>query len=62
MGNAVKEKWGQALTGLSVFGNRTKELAENTSRQIGDTATNAASAIGETSTGELEFWFARVAL
>ena len=52
MSNVVKEKWGQALTGLSAFGNRTKEFAESTSKQIGDSASNAATAIGETSTGE----------
>ena len=49
---AVKEKWGQALGGLGVFGNRTKELAENAKLQIGESATSASKAIGETGTGK----------
>jgi hypothetical protein len=35
-----------------VFGNRTKEFAESTSKQLGDSASSAVNAIGETSTGE----------
>jgi hypothetical protein len=50
--NVVTETWGQALTGLSAFGNRTKEFAENTSKQVGDSANNAVNSIGGTSTGE----------
>ncbi|KAL3803349.1 hypothetical protein HJC23_009313 [Cyclotella cryptica] len=49
---AVREKWGQALMGLGSFGNRTKELAETAKNQIGESASNAGKAIGETSTGE----------
>ena len=52
LSNAVKEKWGQALGGLSVFGNRTKELAENAKSSIGESATAAQKTIGETSTGK----------
>ena len=48
----MKEKWGQALGGLSVFGNRTKELAENAKTSIGESANAAQKTIGETSTGE----------
>ena len=53
LSNAVKEKWGQALGGLSAFGNRTKALAESAKSTIGETANTAQQAIGETSTGEL---------
>jgi hypothetical protein len=49
---AVREKWGQALMGLGSFGNRTKELAETAKNQIGDSASSAGKAIGETSSGE----------
>ena len=49
---AVREKWGQALVGLGSFGNRTKELAETAKNQIGESASNAGKAIGETSSGE----------
>jgi len=49
LGNAVTEKLDQALTGLSVIGNDTKEFAEKTSKNIGDGASNAVIAIGETS-------------
>ena len=41
-----------ALGGLSVFGNRTKELAETAKTQIGEKASSAQQAIGETSTGK----------
>ena len=41
-----------ALGGLSVFGSRTKELAETAKNQIGESAQSAQKAIGETSTGE----------
>ena len=57
LSNAVKEKWGQALGGLSVFGNRTKELAENARTSIGESATAAQKTIGETSTGKFSDWF-----
>ena len=53
LSNAVKEKWGQALGGLGVFGNRTKELAGNAVDQISESASSAGKTIGETSTGEL---------
>ena len=53
LSNAVKEKWGQALGGLSAFGNRTKALAESAKNTIGQTANTAQQAIAETSTGEL---------
>ena len=53
LSQAVKEKWGQALGGLSVFGNRTKELAGNARNQIGESASSAGEAIQSTSTGEL---------
>ncbi len=52
LSNAVTEKLDQAITGLSTIGNNTKEFAEKTSKQIGDGASNAAMAIGETSEGE----------
>jgi hypothetical protein len=42
-----------ALGGLSLFGNRTKVLAETAASQIGEGAQSAQKAIGETSTGEL---------
>jgi len=51
LSQAVKEKWGQALGGLSVFGNRTKELAETAKSSIVESAQTATGAIGETSTG-----------
>ncbi|KAL7512247.1 hypothetical protein ACHAXN_009209, partial [Cyclotella atomus] len=51
LSSAVREKWGQALAGLGSFGNRTKELAESAKNQIGESASNAGKAIGETSTG-----------
>ena len=60
LSNAVKEKWGQALGGLSVFGNRTKELAGNARDQITESANNAGKAIGETSTGELDYYIDRM--
>jgi hypothetical protein len=52
LSSAVKEKWGQALAGLGSFGNRTKELAENAKQSIGESASSAGRAIGETGTGE----------
>jgi len=51
LSSTVREKWGQALGGLGVFGNRTKELAETTRNQIGESASYAGKAIGDTSTG-----------
>ncbi|KAL7546172.1 hypothetical protein ACHAWF_009513, partial [Thalassiosira exigua] len=48
---AVKEKWGQALGGIGAFGNRTKEVAESARTQIGESASSAGRALGETSTG-----------
>lgn len=51
LSKAVREKWGQALGGLSLFGNRTKVLAETAASQIGESAQSAQKAIGETSTG-----------
>ncbi len=47
-----------ALGGLSMFGNRTKELAGTAASQIGESAQTAQKAIGETSTGEFLFQFA----
>jgi len=44
-----------ALGGLSVFGTRTKELAETAKTQIGESAQSAQKAIGETSTGKKAF-------
>jgi hypothetical protein len=41
LSNVVTETWGQALTALSAFGSRTKEFAENTSKQVEDSARNA---------------------
>jgi hypothetical protein len=41
-----------ALGGLSLFGNRTKVLAETAASQIGESAQSAQKAIGETGTGE----------
>lgn len=55
LSSAVREKWSQALYGLGSFGNRTKELAENAKNQIGESASSAGKAIGETSTGEFMF-------
>ena len=55
LSSAVREKWSQALYGLGSFGNRTKELAENAKNQIGESASSAGKAIGETSTGEFVF-------
>ena len=52
LSNAVTEKLDQAITGLSTIGSNTKEFAEKTTKQIGDGASNAAMAIGETSEGE----------
>ena len=46
-----------ALGGLSIFGNRTKVLAETAANQIGESAQSAQKAIGDTSTGELSFAF-----
>jgi hypothetical protein len=46
------ESWGQALTDLIIFGHNTKEAAVNTSKQVEDSARNADSSIGKTSTGE----------
>ena len=62
LSSAVREKWGQALAGLGSFGNRTKELAENAKNQIGESASSAGRAIGETSTGEFFGIFAHTAL
>lgn len=45
----------EALGGLSIFGNRTKVLAETAANQIGESAQSAQKAIGETSTGEYVF-------
>jgi hypothetical protein len=56
LSTAVKEKWGQALAGLGSFGNRTKELAENAKSSIGESASSAGRAIGETGTGECFYW------
>jgi hypothetical protein len=49
---AVREKWGQALMGLGSFGNKTKELAENAKNQIGESASTAGKAIGESGSGK----------
>ena len=49
---AVTEAWGEAMTGFLTFGTQTKEFTENTSKQIGNSASNAVTAIGETGNGK----------
>ena len=42
----------EAISGLSLFGYQKKEIVENTSKKVGDSASNTADAIGEKSAGE----------
>eukprot|EP00984_Skeletonema_dohrnii_P020507 scaffold10013_cov79-Skeletonema_dohrnii-CCMP3373.AAC.11 len=39
----------EAISGLSLFGHQKKEIVENTSKKVGDSASNTADAIGEKS-------------
>jgi len=41
----------EAISGLSLFGHQKKEIVENTSKKVGDSASNTADAIGEKSAG-----------